>query len=106
MSMDILSNVQFPLTLDAFCAVQEELAGEPTTDRQREVYEICVGVINMDYELGLSGGNWEQFDVNAQLAQIGAQGSPMLRSLLQSLNVWGKLAYLRGKEKRNGLHVV
>ena len=99
--------MKFPIDIDTFIAVQEELLGEKVTDATREICEEAVRACNSVYRNTLCGKVTENpfsGDVSERVKELndrdGVTDDPdTLASIIEIMTVlfsWGTLAYEQG----------
>lgn len=98
------SEVVFPVTLEAFCAIQESLAGRPETDFEQEFFAIAVEIINGEFDSGRRGEDALNFDGMLETAISETKCKDRLRRFSKAFKAWCDLAYVRGLQERSKTH--
>ena len=96
-----LSELSFPVTLEAFMAFQEAGTNRELTDNEREVLVEWVPVYNLSYEDGRAGDKEALTESVDKMDEFISkrEGSPALERILQSCRWWIVYAWEQGRRE-------
>lgn len=91
-------NISFPITVEAFSAIQEKLSHRLPNKNELELIPIIVEDVNLAFDAGRNGyENWPESV--AQITEAGIDiSSPVAEHFFLTLLRWRNMAYLRGCE--------
>lgn len=94
----------FPVTLEAFCAIQEHFCGRTVDINEREIASMAVDIINGEFMNGQQGK--DPLDTDAVLKSAIKHGwnNPVVLRFAKAMKAWCALAYERGAENRRKQH--
>lgn len=95
----VVNQTLFPVTLEAFCGIQEHLNGKPTSDDWQEIYSITVTIINRAYQDGKLGIPYTLCDFTDALKPLNYQDKVVVRRFALALEAWVKFAHEKGREE-------
>lgn len=94
--MSFTDRLVFPLSLDTFQQIQEQLTDEPTPSSWRVIYADVLPIINDAYEAGRCADSLQTIDIETAIQSFKPEKSDAIRRFMLALESWRELAYSRG----------
>ena len=91
--MSFTDRLVFPLSLDTFQQIQEQLTDEPTPSSWRVIYADVLPIINDAYEAGRCADSLQTIDIETAIESFKPEKSDTIRRFLLALESWRELAY-------------
>ena len=93
--MSFTDRLVFPLSLDTFQQIQEQLTGEPTPGSWRVIYADVLPIINDAYEAGRCAESLQTIDIETAIQSFKPEKADAIRRFMLALESWRELAYSR-----------